>query len=67
MHCPYVDIPIIRNYKDLVSVYFFFNYERIAETILVIAGRVVSEGNACCALWAEVLSSNTITFRAATK
>lgn len=32
---------------------FLFNYERIAETILVVAGRVVGEGNVCCAVWAE--------------
>jgi hypothetical protein len=44
MHRRCVDIPIICNYKDLVSVYFS-NYKRIAETILVIAGRIVSEGN----------------------
>jgi len=35
---------------------FLFNYKRIAETILVIAGRVVSEANICCAVWAEVMN-----------
>jgi hypothetical protein len=53
-HCRYVDIPIIFNYKDLVP--FFFYYERIAETILVIVGTGVSEGNVCCAVWAEVMN-----------
>jgi len=46
---------------------FLFNYKRIAETILVIAGRVVSEANICCAVWAEVMNWNYIMFRAATK